>query len=61
MPKIETNSPYRVTLTTEHGVTQTAHRTIRDAGIMIQILHADALRGGYRANIELTDVREAAA
>jgi hypothetical protein len=55
---IKTNAPYRVTLVTDEGVTSTAHRTIRDAGIMIQILHAQAIKSGNRAHIELTDVRE---
>ena len=55
---IKTNAPYRVTLTTEHGVSQFAHRTIKDAGIMIQVLHANALKNGKQAHIELSDVRE---
>lgn len=58
MAKTVTRAPYRVTLVTDEGVTQTAHRTIKDAGIMIQILHAEALKSGNRAHIELSDVRE---
>lgn len=57
---IKTNAPYRVKLITENGVTQTAHRTIKDAGIAIQILHAEAMKRGERAHIELSDVREEA-
>jgi hypothetical protein len=43
---------------TESGVTETAHRTINDAAIMLQRLHADAIKAGIRANLELADIRE---
>lgn len=58
MAKTATNAPYRVLLTTKDGVTSTAHRTINDAAIMLQILHAEAMKKGERAQLELIDVRE---
>ena len=58
MTKTVTRAPYRVRFQTENGITETAHRTLNDAAIVIQILHADALKNGYQANIELRDVRE---
>lgn len=58
MTKTVTQAPYRVRLITDNGVTETAHRTINDAAIMLQILHADAMKKGERAHIELADVCE---
>lgn len=61
MTKTVSRAPYRVRMITESGVTETAHRTINDAAIMLQRLHADAIKAGIRANLELADIREEAA
>ena len=60
MAKTATNAPYRVLLTNKDGVTSTAHRSINDAAVMLQILHAEAMKKGERAQLELVDVREVA-
>jgi hypothetical protein len=58
MASTKTLAPYRVNVITRDGVSQTAHRSFKDAMIMIQIVHDDAFRNGIRAQVELVDIRD---